>query len=56
MVTAIPVDGYGEVLLQLAGQPIKFAARSAGPVTRGVEVWVEGPLSATSVAVRPVDR
>ena len=56
VVTAIPVDGYGEVLLQLAGQPIKFAARSAGPVARGVEVWVEAPLSATSVAVRPVDR
>ncbi|MCX5366599.1 hypothetical protein OG864_48785 [Streptomyces sp. NBC_00124] len=56
VVTAIPVDGYGEVLLQLAGQPIKFAARSAGPVARGVEVWVEAPLSATSVTVRPVDR
>lgn len=56
VVTAIPVDGYGEVLLQLAGQPVKFAARSAGPVARGAEVWVEAALSATSVAVRPVDR
>ncbi|MEU5891920.1 hypothetical protein ABZ835_34585 [Streptomyces sp. NPDC047461] len=56
VVTAIPADGYGEVLLQLAGQPVKFAARSAGPVARGAEVWVEAALSATSVAVRPVDR
>ncbi|MDQ0604461.1 membrane protein implicated in regulation of membrane protease activity [Streptomyces canus] len=56
VVTAIPADGYGEILLQLAGQPVKFAARSTGPVARGAEVWVEAALSATSVAVRPVDR
>ncbi|WAZ23319.1 hypothetical protein STRCI_004655 [Streptomyces cinnabarinus] len=56
VVTAIPVDGYGEVLLQLAGQRVKFAARSAGPVARGAEVWVEAVPSATSVVVRPVDR
>ncbi|MDG4858512.1 hypothetical protein P8605_10165 [Streptomyces sp. T-3] len=56
VVTAIPSDGYGEVLLQLAGQPVKFAARSTAPVARGTEVWVESALSATSVAVRPVQR
>lgn len=56
VVTAIPAGGYGEVLLQLAGQPVKFAARSAGPVARGAEVWVEAAPSATSVVVRPVDR
>ncbi|KOX01463.1 hypothetical protein ADK65_09620 [Streptomyces sp. NRRL B-1140] len=57
VVTAIPADGgYGEVLLRLAGQPVKFAARSAGPVARGAEVWVEAVPSATSVVVRPVDR
>lgn len=56
VVTAIPADGFGEVLLQLAGQPVKFAARSAGPVARGAEVWVEAAPSATSVLVRPVDR
>lgn len=56
VVTAIPVDGYGEVLLRLAGQPVKFAARSAVPVARGAEVWVEAASSATSVVVRPVDR
>ncbi|MFB6843977.1 NfeD family protein [Streptomyces sp. NPDC056373] len=56
VVTAIPADGYGEVLLRLAGQTAKFAARSAGPVARGAEVWVEAVPSATSVVVRPVDR
>ncbi|MGW5863042.1 hypothetical protein ACWFRJ_12815 [Streptomyces sp. NPDC055239] len=56
VVTAIPVDGYGEVLLQLGGQPVKFSARSAAAVTRGTEIWVESALSPTSVAVRPVQR
>ncbi|MFJ7331674.1 NfeD family protein [Streptomyces sp. NPDC101110] len=56
VVTAIPADGYGEVLLRLAGQTAKFAARSAGPVARGAEVWVEAVPSATSVVVRPVNR
>ncbi|MFE8988814.1 hypothetical protein ACFYMI_13370 [Streptomyces collinus] len=56
VVTAIPAGGYGEVLLLLAGQTAKFAARSAGPVGRGAEVWVEAVPSATSVVVRPVDR
>ncbi|MGV9454666.1 hypothetical protein [Streptomyces sp. NPDC003635] len=55
VVTDIPVDGYGEVLLRLAGQRVKFAARSARPVARGTEVWVEAAPSATSVVVRPVD-
>ncbi|MFM9370808.1 hypothetical protein [Streptomyces sp. Da 82-17] len=55
VVTPIPADGYGEVLLQLAGQPVKLAARSDGPMARGAEVWVERTLSATSVAVRPVE-
>ncbi|CAM5511438.1 hypothetical protein [Streptomyces narbonensis] len=56
VVTAIPADGYGEVLLYLAGQPVKYAARAAGPVARGAEVWVESVLSPTSVTVRPVER
>ncbi|CAM5226325.1 hypothetical protein SBADM41S_03003 [Streptomyces badius] len=54
MVTAIPAEGYGEVLLRLGGQPVKYAARSATPVARGTEIWVEEALSTTSVAVRPV--
>ncbi|GAA3545611.1 hypothetical protein [Streptomyces osmaniensis] len=56
VVTAIPVDGFGEVLLQLAGQTAKFAARCAVPVARGTEVWVESAPTATSVVVRPVHR
>ncbi|MEV5019920.1 hypothetical protein ACIGW1_22540 [Streptomyces sp. NPDC053780] len=56
VVTAIPAEGYGEVLLRLAGQPLKCAARSAVPVARGAEVWVEAVPTATSVVVRPVDR
>ncbi|CAL9304911.1 NfeD family protein [Streptomyces rochei] len=56
VVTAIPADGFGEVLLRLAGQPLKCAARSAEPVARGTEVWVEAVPTGTSVVVRPVDR
>ncbi|MFF8915861.1 hypothetical protein ACF08M_21670 [Streptomyces sp. NPDC015032] len=56
VVTAIPADGYGEVLLRMAGQTVKLAAKSPVPVERGTEIWVEATLSATSVAVRPVER
>ncbi|MEV6309521.1 hypothetical protein AB0M10_13100 [Streptomyces sp. NPDC051840] len=56
VVTPIPADGYGEVLLRLAGQTVKFAAKSSVPVERGAEVWVEATLSTTSVTVRPVER
>ncbi|MFF1509269.1 hypothetical protein [Streptomyces sp. NPDC058326] len=56
VVTAIPADGYGEVLLHLAGQPVKYAAKADAPVARGAEVWVESVLSPTSVTVRPVER
>ncbi|MBD0711819.1 MULTISPECIES: hypothetical protein [unclassified Streptomyces] len=55
VVTAIPAEGYGEVLLYLAGQPVKYAAKSATPVARGSRVWVDAVLSPTSVTVRPVD-
>lgn len=56
VVTSIPADGYGEVLLRLAGQTVKYAAKSTAPVERGAEIWVEATLSTTSVAVRPVER
>lgn len=56
VVTAIPAEGFGEVLLRLAGQPVKYAARSTVPVPRGAEVWVESALSSTSVQVRAVER
>ncbi|MDQ0831415.1 membrane protein implicated in regulation of membrane protease activity [Streptomyces achromogenes] len=54
VVTAIPADGYGEVLVHLAGQPVKLSAKSPAPVAQGAEVWVEGTLSQTAVSVRPV--
>ncbi|WP_416978179.1 hypothetical protein [Streptomyces sp. T028] len=56
VVTAIPADGYGEVLVHLAGQLVKLAAKSPTPVARGADVWVEGTLSQTAVSVRPVER
>jgi membrane-bound ClpP family serine protease len=56
VVTAIPADGYGEVLVRLAGQPVKLAAKSPAAVGRGAEVWVEQVLSPTAVSVRPVER
>ncbi|CAM5316737.1 hypothetical protein SABIM44S_00277 [Streptomyces abikoensis] len=56
VVTAIPADGYGEVLLRLAGQPVKCAARADGPLGRGAEVWVTAAPSSTSVTVRAVER
>ncbi|GAA1423198.1 hypothetical protein GCM10009601_25930 [Streptomyces thermospinosisporus] len=56
VVTAIPADGYGEVLVHLAGQPLKLAAKCSVPVDRGAEVWVESSPTPTSVVVRPVER
>ncbi|MEU7229351.1 hypothetical protein [Streptomyces chrestomyceticus] len=56
VITAIPAEGYGEVLVRVAGQPVKLAAKSTMPVMRGTEIWVEAALSSTSVAVRPVER
>ncbi|MCX4448207.1 hypothetical protein ACIOEZ_19350 [Streptomyces sp. NPDC087866] len=56
VVTAIPADGYGEVLLRLGGQLVKLSAKSPVPVARGAEIWVEAALSSTSVSVRPVER
>ncbi|MBD0839599.1 MULTISPECIES: hypothetical protein [unclassified Streptomyces] len=56
VVTAIPADGYGEILVHLGGQPVKLAAKCPVAVARGAEVWVAETLSQTSVLVRPVER
>ncbi|CAL9509308.1 hypothetical protein SUDANB108_03627 [Streptomyces sp. enrichment culture] len=56
VVTAIPAEGYGEVLVHVAGQPRKFAAKSPVAVGRGAEIWVERTLSQSAVSVRPVER
>ncbi|MFD5622159.1 hypothetical protein [Streptomyces yangpuensis] len=56
VVTAIPHAGYGEVLLSLAGQPVKYAATADAPLERGAEIWVTAAPSDTSVAVRAIER
>lgn len=58
VVTAIPGGGgYGEVLLRLVGQPVKYSASTeGGPLPRGAEVWVTAVPSSTSVSVRAVER
>ncbi|MFF0550910.1 TOBE domain-containing protein [Streptomyces sp. NPDC004311] len=56
VVTAIPLGGYGEVLLSLAGQPVKYAATADAPVERGAEIWVTATPSDTSVVVRAIER
>ncbi|MBC7273531.1 MAG: hypothetical protein H5T76_33350 [Streptomyces sp.] len=56
VVTAIPADGYGEVLVHLAGQPLKLSAKSPVPLARGAEVWIAETLSHTAVSVRQVER
>ena len=55
VVTAIADSGYGEVVVRLAGSPVKLSAQSDVPVERGSRVWVSEVLSATAVRVRPVD-
>ncbi|WP_331728027.1 hypothetical protein [Streptomyces sp. NBC_00158] len=56
VVTAVPAGGYGEVLLRLGGQPVKYAAIAEGPLATGAEVWVTGTPSSTLVSVRAVER
>ncbi|MFJ6935476.1 hypothetical protein [Streptomyces sp. NPDC101132] len=56
VITPVPAGGYGEVLLSLGGQPVKYAATADAPLERGAEVWVTAAPSATSVTVRAVDR
>ncbi|MEU8348202.1 MULTISPECIES: hypothetical protein [unclassified Streptomyces] len=56
VVTPIPAGGYGEVLLRVGGQPVKYSARSEAAQPLGAEVWVSGALSSTAVEVRRVER
>jgi hypothetical protein len=55
VVTRIPVDGLGEVVLPQAGSRVKLAARSHEPVPSGTPVYVVEVLSATSVVVQRAD-
>ncbi|ROT33636.1 hypothetical protein [Micromonospora sp. HM5-17] len=51
VVTPIPSDGYGEVRIQVAGQPMKLNARAERPIATGVQIFVIEALSETSVLV-----
>lgn len=53
IITPIPAGGYGEVRLAVAGQQIKFNARSAEPLVLGTRVFVIEVPSPTSVLVEP---
>ena len=51
VVSAVPVSGFGEVRLAVAGQQLKFAARSDTALPAGTPVYVVEALSDTSVHV-----
>jgi hypothetical protein len=51
VVSAVPGAGFGEVRLALAGQQIKFSARSHVPLATGTPVYVVEALSETAVEV-----
>lgn len=51
VITPIPVDGYGEVRLSIAGQLLKYHARADAPLRAGTSVYVVDAPSATSVQV-----
>jgi membrane protein implicated in regulation of membrane protease activity len=53
VITPVPVGGYGEVRLAIAGQHIKFNARSDQPLALGTRVFVISVPSPTSVLVEP---
>lgn len=53
IISAVPAGGYGEVRLTVAGQPVKFNARSAAPLASGTHVFVIDVPSPTSVLVEP---
>ena len=51
VISAVPSPGFGEVRLSLAGQQLKFAARSDLPLPSGTPVYVVEALSDTAVQV-----
>lgn len=53
VVSAIPVEGYGEVTIVAAGHITKLNARAPGGLGAGTPVRITAVLSATSVAVAP---
>lgn len=55
VITPVPVDGFGEVRLAIAGQQIKFNARCTRPLPLGTAVFVIAVPSPTSVLVEPLE-
>lgn len=53
VITPVPVGGYGEVRLAVAGQQIKFNARADRPLALGTRVFVIEVPTPTSVLVEP---
>ncbi|MET7966033.1 hypothetical protein [Micromonospora sp. NPDC005305] len=51
VVTPVPANGYGEVRVRLAGQPVKLNARADHPIPVGARIFVVEALSETSVHV-----
>lgn len=51
VVSAVPGSGFGEVRLGVAGQHLKFSARSDLPLPAGTPVYVVDTLSDTAVHV-----
>lgn len=51
VVSDVPSPGYGEVRLVVAGQSLKYAARSDVPLRAGTPVYVVEALSETAVQV-----
>jgi hypothetical protein len=51
VVSSVPSPGLGEVRLRVAGQQVKFWARSDTPLAVGTPVYVVEALSETSVQV-----
>ncbi|WP_369130503.1 hypothetical protein [Modestobacter roseus] len=51
VVSGVPAGGFGEVRLSVAGQQLKYHARSAVPLPAGTPVYVVDTPSDTSVEV-----
>jgi hypothetical protein len=51
VLSAVPAGGFGEVRLALAGQHLKFSARSDAALPTGTPVYVVEALSDTAVEV-----
>jgi membrane protein implicated in regulation of membrane protease activity len=51
VISAVPSPGFGEVRLSLAGQQLKYAARSDVPLPTGTPIYVVEAVSDTAVEV-----